>query len=183
MKKWMSVCAVALATSTNVAMAQEPVQGYVGANYVFVTYEEDDSSGEVDLGALVAKAGAQINPYLAAELRAGVGVSDDSASIPGLKAEIELDYLVGAYAVAGIPNQTPFYPYVVAGFSKGELTATLTGSGVSVSDSESESDFSYGVGTNLAISEQFKLNAEYMSYLDKDGAEISGVSIGGTFLF
>lgn len=184
MKKWMPVWAFALAATGNVAVAQEAaVDGYVGGNYVFATYEEDDLSEEFDLGALVAKAGAQINPYFAAELRAGVGVSDDSMSFLGAEAELELDYLVGAYAVAGIPNQTPFYPYVVLGFSKGELTASVSGPGGSASDSASESDVSYGIGTNLAISESVHLNAEYMNYLDKDGAEVTGVSVGAKFLF
>lgn len=183
MKKWMSVCAVALATSTSAATAQEPVQGYVVANYLFATYEEDGISEEFDLGAVIAKAGAQLNPYVAAELRGGVGVTDDSATFFDVEAELELDYLAGAYLLAGIPNETPFYPYVVAGFTKGELTFSATGPGGSVSFSESESDFSYGVGTYLAISEQVHLNAEYMNYLDKDDVEITGVSIGAKFLF
>jgi len=184
MKKWMPVWAFALAATSNVAMAQESaVKGYLGGNYVFATYEEDGISEEFDLGAISAKAGAQLNPYVAAELRAGVGVSDDSTTFFDVKAELELDYLVGGYLVAGIPNETPFYPYVVAGFTKAELSLSATGPGGSISDSASESDVSFGVGTNLAISEKVRLNAEYMNYLDKDGAEISGVSVGATFLF
>ena len=176
--------AVAMMSTVSVAYAQSPVeQGYLGANYVFVTYEEDGFADEFDLGALIGKAGAKFNPYLAAELRGGFGVADETFSSNGTTAELELDYLVGGYAVSGIPNEIPVYPYVVLGYTKGELSASISGPGGSVSVSESESDLSYGVGANLAVNDKFHVNAEYMNYFDKDGVEISGVSVGAILLF
>ncbi|WP_166253441.1 porin family protein [Marinobacter salicampi] len=173
------ISALAIMAAVSPAQAKQPIeQGYVGINYVFVTYEEDGFSNEFDLGALAGKAGAQLTPYFAAELRAGFGVADESFSSGGVSAELELDYLFGGYAVAGIPNDSPIYPYAVIGFTKGELTASVSGPGGSASVSESESDLSYGFGANLALNDQFLVNAEYMSYLDKDSYEISGVSVG-----
>lgn len=176
--------ALALMSVGTFAQAQEPVeQGYIGANYVFLTYEEDGFSEDLDLGALSAKAGAKFNPYFAAELRAGFGVADESVSAGGVTAELELDYLIGGYGVIGLPTESPVYPYVVVGYTKGELTASASGPGGSASFSDSESDFSYGVGANFAATEEFHVNVEYMNYLDKDGVEISGVSVGATVLF
>lgn len=173
--------AVLMAGSCSVA-AQEPFEGgYVGANYVFVNYEEEGFP-EFDLGALVGKAGLKINPYLAAEVRLGTGVADDSISGGGATLDLDLDYLVGGYLVAGIPNETAVYPYGVVGVTKGELTATLSGNLIG-SASESDSDISFGVGANFAVNEEILLNAEYMQYLDKDGVEISGVGLGITVLF
>lgn len=176
--------AVAMISGASFAHAQTPVeQGYLGANYVFLTYEEDGFSEDFDLGALVGKAGAKLNPYFAAELRGGFGVADESFSGNGVSAELELDYLIGGYGVLGLPNESPVYPYVVLGLTKGELTASASGPGGSASISESESDVSYGVGANFAVNERFHVNAEYMNYLDKDGVEITGVSVGGVVLF
>lgn len=176
--------ALALMSVGGIAQAQEPVeQGYIGANYVFLTYEEDGFSEDLDLGALAGKVGAKFNPYFAAELRAGFGVADESISANGATATLELDYLVGAYGVLGLPNESPVYPYVVVGYTKGELTASVSGPGGSASISDSETDFSYGVGANLAATEEFHVNVEYMNYFDKDGYEISGFSVGATVLF
>lgn len=183
MKKALLIASIAALSSANVAAQSAQLQGYLGANYTLATYEEDGASGELDLGLLVGKAGAQITPYIAAELRVGFGVADDSVPAPGGEIELELDSLVGAYVVAGIPNESPIYPYVVAGFTRGELTASYNGSLGSLSESESESDFSYGVGANFTVNEQFSLNAEYMLYFDKDGAEITGLGLGGSFRF
>jgi len=158
-------------------------KAYIGANYVFATFEQDGLAEEADLGALTAKFGAQINPYFSAELRAGVGVADESRTANGATATLELDYLVGGYAVFGLANQTPIYPYLVVGYTKGALTFSVTRGRGSSSFSESESDLSYGAGANFALSDSVQMNAEYMQYLDKDGAEISGVSVGVSLLF
>lgn len=176
--------AVAMMSAGTLAQAQAPIdQGYLGANYVFLTYEEDGFSEDLDLGALVGKAGAKFTPYFAAELRGGFGVADESISANGATAELELDYLIGGYGVLGLPNESPVYPYVVLGYTKGKLSASASGPGGSASISESETDVSYGVGANFAVTEQFQVNAEYMNYFDKDGVEISGVSVGATLLF
>jgi opacity protein-like surface antigen len=175
---------VALMTTAAFASAQgNAPQAYVGGNYVFVTYEDDGFAEDIDLGALVAKVGTKINPYFSAELRAGFGVADETATVDDFSGKIEIDYLVGGYGVLGIPNETPVYPYVVLGFTKGELTASVTGPGGSASASASESDISYGIGANFDINNNIQMNAEYMNYIDKDGAEISGISVGASYLF
>ena len=74
---------------------------------------------------------------------------------------------------AGVPVNETFYPYAVLGYTRGELEASVMGFTVS----ESESDTSFGLGADFNF-EGFTLNVEYLNYLDKDEAEISGVSIG-----
>lgn len=183
-KVFLATSAVALMANSAFALAQDNTpQAYVGGNYVFATFEEDGIADDIDLGALVAKVGTKINPYFSAELRAGFGVADETASVDDFSATIEIDYLVGGYGVLGIPNKTPVYPYVVLGFTKGELTLSATGPAGSASASASETDMSYGVGANFDITSNVQMNAEYMSYIDKDGAEISGISVGASYLF
>jgi len=185
MKKQLIIgSAVAIALASTSAFAAGPVQGgYIGANYIAATFEEDDFVEDVDLDILSFKAGAKVNPYVAFEARAGFGIGDDSATFGSVTASIEADYLLGAYGVFGIPNESPVYPYAVLGYSKGELTLKATGPGGSASASASESDISYGIGANLTITEKVDLNAEYMQFIDKDGAEISGLTVGAVYRF
>lgn len=121
MKKTISASSIfALMAATGSVVAQESFpKPYVGANYVFVTIEDDGFEDDIDLGALTAKVGSKINPYVSAELRAGFGVADESISANGVTGKIELDYLVGGYAVFGLANETSVYPYVVLGYTKG----------------------------------------------------------------
>ncbi len=173
-----------LASFASGVSAQDSVEGgYVGLDYAFVTYEEDGISDEFDLGALVGKAGVRINPYVSAEVRAGFGAKEDSASFNGASVDLELDYMVGGYMSLGLPNESPVYPYVIVGATKAELTASATGPGGSASASGSESDLSYGLGANLNLNKDFQVSGEYMQYIDKDGGELSGVSIGFAVLF
>jgi opacity protein-like surface antigen len=65
--------------------------------------------------------------------------------------------------------------------TKGELTASVSGSGVSAS--ASESDVSYGAGVNFALSDKIQMNAEYMQYIDKGRAEVSGFLVGASYFF
>lgn len=166
-----------------VGAQEQSNNGYVGANYTFVTYEQDGLGDELDLGTFSGKVGARINPYVSAELRAGVGVADEKANFGGVSAKLELDYLVGGYYLFGLPNKTPIYPYIALGYTKGELTFSATGPGGSLSVSDSGHDVSYGVGANMVITDNVLLNAEYMQYIDKDDYEVSGMSIGASYLF
>jgi opacity protein-like surface antigen len=83
--------------------------------------------------------------------------------------------MYGAYIRGGIPVSESFFPYVVLGYTRGEVTASVDGFG---SFSESENDTSFGLGVDFDISQNVIINAEYMNYLDKDGTEIDGFSIG-----
>ena len=60
------------------------------------------------------------------------------------------------------------------------LTASIEGFGA---ESESQTDMSYGVGADIGSSDTFLVNVEYMNWFDKDGTEISGLSLGFTRKF
>lgn len=130
---------------------------------------------EVTLNAVYGRFGAFFNENISAEARLGLGVGDDSWG----GAKVELDNFYGAYLRGGIPTGEVFYPYAILGFTKGKMSAS--GGGLSMSDSDS--DLSYGVGADFSVSDSLKINAEYMSYIDKDDFEISGFTAGVAFSF
>ena len=185
MNKVVSIgSALVFGVTASVAQAQEPIQeGYLGVSHSFLTYEEDGFAEDFDLGALIAQAGARFNPYVAAELRAGIGTYDHTISSNGASLSAEVDYLVGGYGLVGIPTETPIYPYVIAGMTQGKLSASASGPGGSASVSESESDFSYGVGAKVSVTDKLALTAEYLQYFDESDYEISGITVGGQVKF
>jgi len=137
---------------------------YVGGDYAFI------DADIVDLGALAAKVGYQITDWAAVEARVGFGVQDDRYH--GVK--VELDNFYGAYFLAGLPNESIFYPYLVAGYTQMEVKASAYG----MSEKADESDFSYGIGARIAINEAWAGNVEFMRYLDTGGEEIDALSVG-----
>ncbi len=115
-----------------------------------------------------------------------------------LEADTELDSLYGVFLRAGI-SASSFYPYAIIGYTEGEgetTNARFTASGDVAgvtdrqtlvveyeSEDETESDFSYGIGADFHFGNNLAANAEWMSYLDKDGAKIGGFQIGLVYSF
>lgn len=165
----------ALAFSAVIPMTQ--ADAYLGGNYLYVDYAEEDI--DLDLGALYLRGGYQFSDWAAVEARVGAGIQDDSMFYMGVPVDAELKNLYGAYFVAGIPNESMFYPYAVAGYTRAELEASVYG----YSESGAESSFSYGIGTDIRFTETFAGNIEFMRYMDKDGFEMDGLSAGIKFLF
>lgn len=149
--------------------------GYFGGNIAFVEYSEEGIGDDASLNAIFGRIGKKFNENFSGEIRVGIGIGDDTVDLFGGDVDVELDSLFGVYVRGGIQVAESFYPYAVLGYTRGELTASVSGFG---SASESESDISFGVGADVGISEKVILNVEYMNYLDKDGAEIDGFSIG-----
>jgi opacity protein-like surface antigen len=116
-----------------------------------------------------------LNANFSGEIRVGVGVGDDSVDVLGTEVDVELDKMFGVYLRGGIPVSEVVCPYAIIGYTNGEVTASAAGFG---SASESESDVSFGVGVDFAVNKEITINAEYINYFDKDGAEIGGFALG-----
>lgn len=174
MKK-MLLAGIISSTFSAVTIAEDNSgpQKYLGVGLGFYTYDEI-GFGEADLTGSVFRVGAKFNEYIAAEGRLGFGIVGDSVSYLGQEIDVDLNYLFGAYLRAGIPASDKVFPYMVAGFTRGEVEASALG----VSVEAAESDMSYGLGIDVDASDKVTLNAEYINLLDKDGAEVGGFSLG-----
>ncbi len=172
MKSRIFLGALALTVSTGV-IAQEPGP-YLGLN---ATHLESTEEGVEDLtfNSIVGRVGGFFNPYVGAEFRWGYGVNGDSTETEGLNVSLELDDLYGGYIKGGVPIGDMFYPYAIVGYTEQEVTARATGVGAA---SDSVDDMSYGVGIDMMVGSNVGINIEYMSLIDKDDAEVEGISIG-----
>jgi opacity protein-like surface antigen len=172
MYKSVAYAALGLAClSSNVTLAE---QNYAGGSIAFIDYAEEGISDDASLTMIAGRLGTKFNEHLSGEIRIGLGIGDDSVDVFGTDVDIELDTMFGAYVRGGIQAADSFYPYVVLGYTRGKVTASVPG----FSTSESESDVSFGIGADVDINDKLTFNAEYMNYLDKDGVEVDGFSLG-----
>ena len=149
-------------------------ESYGGVSILAIDYEETGFSEEAELTAVYGRMGGFFNENFSGEVRVGAGIGDDT--IYG--ADLSLESMFGAYLRGGVQAGV-FYPYVIIGYTRGELEASIPGYSIS----DSESDTSFGFGVDISFGEKIKGNVEYMDYLDKDGVEIGGFSVGLVTLF
>ena len=143
---------------------------YGGVSYSQLDYSEPGL--DLDFSTIGGLVGYKLSSSFAIEVRGAKGQTDDSIYGIGVQ-------LVKTMSVLGrfsLPNETNVTPYVIAGFSKGWLSAD----GGFKTD---ESDYSYGIGAAFSLTDQFAISAEYMSLLDKDDVEVSALSLIATYDF
>lgn len=173
-KQIISVTALALLANTAVCAA--PGQPYVGGQYAITTYHNDTGTEDADMGVLMFRLGTEINPNFSVEGRLGLGISDDTAGITTL----ETDSILGVYAIGRLPVSKDFDVYGVLGYTRVELTLTVSGLGSISSD---DTDISYGVGGEMQINDKWSASLEYMNYYDEGVEEITALSLGANYRF
>jgi len=163
-----------IATATLLSVVSHTTQAdqssYFGANFSTLNYSEEGFSDDASLTSVNGRLGTNFNENFSGEIRVGTGIGD--GSINGIN--VELDSMYGAYIRGGIKAGESFFPYAVLGYTRGKISASFN----RFSASASESDVSFGLGADFFVNEKFTINVEYMSYFDKDGAEIDGFSLG-----
>ena len=117
---------------------------------------------------IMGRVGYSISPTMTSEFRLGVGVGADEFNDVDFKVKDMLGAYVKMHSSEGATK-----PYFIIGVTKGRLEL----SDFSGSESDSEDDLSYGFGADFSNG----LNLEYMKYIDKDGVELNGLSVGFTF--
>jgi len=147
---------------------------YYGANVAFIDYSEEGIATDASVTALYGRIGTSFNENFSAEARIGFGLTDDTVNLFGEDVDLEINNFFGAYLKGGVQVSEVFYPYAIIGYTRGEVEASVLGFSIS----ESESDVSFGLGADLSIIDGVTVNLEYMSYFDKDGADLSGFSLG-----
>jgi outer membrane immunogenic protein len=152
------------------AQAAKQGQGYFGIQYALTEVDIDVSGlDDFEPTALVGKVGYFVNPNVAIEGRYGIGLQDDDQTYLGADVELDIDQIIGLYAVFQTSGSSAVDFYGILGYSDAEADIKIDGS----SDSDSEDGFSYGVGLNFS-----GFNAEYMVYLNEDDVEVSAIAVG-----
>ena len=110
-----------------------------------------------------------MNENLGFELRAAVGVADDT--IDGT--DVDLRYAIGGYVRLGAPIEEKYFPYVNLGFTRVDVETSAGG----VDTTEAESDLSYGAGIDIDLN-GLGVFIEYNQYAEINDADVSGFVLG-----
>jgi outer membrane immunogenic protein len=155
---------------------------YYGLNFSTLDYKETTTEQMIfpvfSMQTISGKLGRVWNDNFSAEMRVGFGLNDDEkiVSVNGTLVPIQLGLknFYGAYVKIGEQVKSNIYPYTILGYTrvKGKVKALF------IEDTNAESDSSFGMGIDFDLTETLKLNIEYMNYLDKNTAALSGFSIG-----
>jgi hypothetical protein len=171
-----AVLALAALCCAAPGLAQDGI--YAGVSYGLVTYKEDGLPS-VRPQALAFKAGRDLHPNIAVEVRAGFGVGDDTVSIAGTPVDFEIDHYAGVYAKGILPLAEAFSVYGLLGVVAGKVTAR----GFGYSASSSDTSVSFGLGIDLAFSRHSVVNFEWAELFHGPDYKVEAASLGYTYKY
>ncbi len=163
-----------LASISNTALSEITNPNYVGANAYASSFTSEEVHRTATLFAVYARLGHQFHDNISAEMRVGTGLGYDTVSIYGTNVNVSLSRFFGGYVRGSIPIGEYASPYLVIGYTRGQVDVTSS----RFAYGGCKSDMSYGIGADIAFSRNWGANIEYMNYLDKDGVDISGYAVG-----
>jgi len=168
----------------NSAMSQESIfdrldKFYLGAgvNFLELTGSENASGSDANFATIEILGGYKYNGFISGEARIGVGTSGETltAELGGdagqVQAEVDIEYTGSLYWRPETANEIAKI-YGLLGFST-----------VSIKDGDSESGISYGGGVGFTFQEDWNLNFEYRSIIDKDAFEFTALSANVDYRF
>jgi opacity protein-like surface antigen len=147
-----------------------PVYGELG--WASITYKE--SGYKLQPGMVRAIVGTEVNPNLNVEGMLGFGISDDTVSIQNVRVTGEISNAWGIFLKPKATIAPNLELFGRVGYVKTKVTASVPGYAVS----DTGGDLAYGAGLSYKISDTTSLNADYMSYYNKDGVKGTGFTIG-----
>jgi len=171
MKK--SLFVIAMLSSSAVLAANG--DSYFGGGYHMGNYDETGFPS-ASPSALKIEYGRYITNSIAIEGHFAFGMSEDTISVDGIDAEIEIEQAISLFVKGDINLNESVNLYGLAGFTKGKLKATLPDFDETIS--ENDSGFSYGLGLEAQTSGGIIFSGEYIMYLSEDEYDYSGINLG-----
>jgi opacity protein-like surface antigen len=174
---------LALVTMTAAAAANAQTYGEIG--YTATTYKENSNNIGIKASPAAVRGiiGHELNPNLAIEGLVAFGLGDATVKVNGQSMstiKLEIDNAIGIYLKPKTKLNDNVEVFGRVGFSRVKGTVSAAGYG---SESGTDNGFSYGAGLSYAINPGTSLTADYMSYLNKDGAKVNGFTFGVGFKF
>lgn len=142
-KTAIAASALIVVTLPGVALAQDDYRFYGSFGYSAV------NTDEVDLGAVTARLGYKLAPWIGVEAEGSIGVKDEGfdVSIGGSSGAFELKHDAAAYAVAYLPLGENFELFARAGYGTTAIESDVYG----VSVRGQGESLNYGVGASVFI--------------------------------
>ncbi|MFP5448042.1 MAG: porin family protein [Alphaproteobacteria bacterium] len=145
----LAVLAVAPAAAQAQSVSAPEIYGSVG-------YAHADA-GDFDLGAIQGRLGAKLSPYFGVEGELAAGVKDDSITVGGVNADVELNHSAAIYGVGFLPVSPNADLFARVGYGTTEAEVSAVGASAKA-DGES---WNYGVGGRYFIDANNGFRADY----------------------
>ena len=130
-------------------------------------------------GAMRVIVGADLAPTLALEGMAAFGTYEGSLAISGILIKGKLDTLYGIYLKPKTKISDVIEVFGRVGFASAKMTATAPGVAITTSGN----DLSYGVGASFNVAKNASIGLDYMSYYNKTGVSVNGMTLNIGFKF
>lgn len=174
--------AAAIAAVSISAQAQSTTTGSKGLygeiGYTSVNYTEPGYALS-PAGVVRVILGGNLMENLAIDGMAGFGANDGSLTISGVTIKGHVDSFYGVYLKPKAKLSESIEVFGRIGYANSKLTASAPGIAISASGS----DVSYGVGGSVKVAKNMSLNLDYMSYYNKNGTSVNGITLGLGFNF
>lgn len=178
MKKLLLAAAVALSC----AAAQAQLSAEIGYAATTIKVSEAGNNGKSSPAAIRGLIAYEFHPNLAFEGMLAFGLSEagyslNGRNVPGLN--FKIDNIMGLYVKPKMKLSDDFEVFARIGYA--DLRGKTTAPGYSVSSKDSSA--SYGVGLSYAIDKTYSVNADYMTYVNKNDTKVNGWTLGVGFKF
>jgi opacity protein-like surface antigen len=154
---------------------QNAIYGELG--WSSITFK--DSGYSFKPSAVRALIGTEINPNLAFEGMVGLGVADDTIRIANTPVTAEIDKTWGLYLKPKVSLANNVEVFARLGYARTHVSVSAPG----YRAADTGGDLSYGAGASVKLTDSISVNADYMSYYNKDGVKGTGFTVGLGFKF
>ena len=150
----------------------------MGIQYAIGDVSVDTLSEEFNPTTLVARVGKYFHDHYSVEGRMAFPLQDDTKTVSGGNASVELFRMLGVYGTAHVTLWQRYMFYGIAGLSqvKGEVESST------FNKSDSDLGISYGIGMDIGIGKT-AVNFEYISYSDESNFDFSALGLGLKIVF
>jgi opacity protein-like surface antigen len=177
MKRLIPLFAVATLAAGTASVQAQGLYGEVG----YTPLKLESRVGGLDFSSRPSNVrgiiGYELNDNLAVEGMLGLSAQDSSVKVNGINSGVksEVDNMVGVFVKPKIE--------VVEGLELfGRLGAARTKLSVG-NETDSATSVAYGFGASYKLNPALSLNADYMTYHDKDDTTLKGVTVGVGYKF
>ena len=183
MKLSKVIIATLLVTLSGISNAVE--QGYIGASFSKIYYQESDilvpndssiSVPDVRLSSLNLLGGLSISDKLSAELRLGFGLHGETLNLLDTNIDLDPKWIVGGYVKYSGTTVNGFTPYGLLGYTRAgiDVKAESLDNLVNIYGS----DFSFGLGVEYLSNSDKSFSLEFINLLEIRNVKVNAFSIG-----
>lgn len=177
MKRLIPLFAMATLAAGTASVQAQGLYGEVG----YTPLKLESSVGGLDFSSSPSNVrgiiGFELNNNLAVEGMLGLNAQDSTVKVNGINSGVkaEVDNMVGVFVKPKIQVGPGLELFGRVGAARTQLSVG--------GETDSAASVAYGLGASFQLNDALSLNADYMTYHDKDDTTLRGVTVGVGYKF